>query len=138
VLIRFAHLAVTNAFAAMRLLPRSDRDKDIEILTLRHQLTVLQRNLDDHTVSFTPADRAFLAALLNSLPRGVMQQLQLLVSSDTVVSADYYVRTGEGPIMAGGFKGWLQHSLVDGVLWCQGSLVCRVSWCVGIVVRRGR
>ena len=36
-LIRFAYLAVTNAFAALRLLPRSDRDKDIEILALRHR-----------------------------------------------------------------------------------------------------
>jgi putative transposase len=42
VLIRFAYLAATNAFAASRLLPRSDRDKDIEILALPHQLTVVQ------------------------------------------------------------------------------------------------
>ena len=54
VLIRFAYLAMTNAFAALRLLPRSDRDKDIEILDLRHQLTALQRNLNGHRVRFTP------------------------------------------------------------------------------------
>ena len=40
---RLAYLAVTNAFAALRLLPMSDRDKDVEILVLRHQLAVLQR-----------------------------------------------------------------------------------------------
>jgi putative transposase len=85
VLIRFAYLAVTNAFAALRLLPRSDGDKDIEILALRHQLTVLQRNLDGHRVQFTPADRAFLAALLSSLPRSAVRRLQLLVSPDTVL-----------------------------------------------------
>jgi putative transposase len=34
-----------NAFALLRLLPISDRNKDIEILALRHQLTVLQRHL---------------------------------------------------------------------------------------------
>jgi putative transposase len=31
---------VTNTFALLRLLPMSDRDKDIEILALRHQLLV--------------------------------------------------------------------------------------------------
>jgi hypothetical protein len=37
-------LGITNAFALLRLLPGSDRDKDIEILSLRHQLAVLQRS----------------------------------------------------------------------------------------------
>jgi putative transposase len=32
VLLRLAYLGVTNAFALLRLLPRSDRDKDAEIL----------------------------------------------------------------------------------------------------------
>jgi hypothetical protein len=36
-LVRLAYLAVSNAFAALRLLPMSDRDKDIEILALRHR-----------------------------------------------------------------------------------------------------
>ena len=84
-LIRFAYLAVTNAFAALRLLPRSDRDKDIEILALRHQLNVLQRHLDGRRVRFTPAERAFLAALVCSLPRGTMRRLQLLVNPDTIL-----------------------------------------------------
>ncbi|WP_214324730.1 hypothetical protein [Nonomuraea sediminis] len=44
-LLRLAYLAVTNTFAALRLLPMSDRDKDVEILDLRHQITVLQRQL---------------------------------------------------------------------------------------------
>ncbi len=42
-LLRLAYLTVTNAFAVLRLLPSSDRDKDVEILALRHQLAVLQR-----------------------------------------------------------------------------------------------
>jgi hypothetical protein len=41
VLLRLAYLAVTNTFTLLRLLPRSERDKDIEILVLRHQLLVL-------------------------------------------------------------------------------------------------
>jgi len=45
VLVRLAYLAVSNAFAVLRLLPMNDRDKDIEILALRHQINVLQRQL---------------------------------------------------------------------------------------------
>jgi hypothetical protein len=37
VLLRLAYLGVTNAFALLRLLPMSDRDKDVEILALRHR-----------------------------------------------------------------------------------------------------
>ncbi|MEU5029257.1 hypothetical protein [Streptomyces milbemycinicus] len=44
-LLRLAYLTVTNAFALLRLLPMSDRDKDAEILALRHQITALERQL---------------------------------------------------------------------------------------------
>jgi len=45
VLLRLAYLGVTNVFASLRLLPASDRDKDVEILVLRHQIMVLERQL---------------------------------------------------------------------------------------------
>jgi putative transposase len=45
VLLRLAYLGVANVFALLRLLPMSSRDKDAEILALRHQLLVLQRQL---------------------------------------------------------------------------------------------
>src|SRR3954452_23686950 len=67
-LLRLAYLVITNAFALLRLLPGSDRDKDVEILALRHQLAVLHRQLDGQRVHFDPADRAWLAALLHQLP----------------------------------------------------------------------
>jgi hypothetical protein len=85
VLLRLAYLGVTNTFALLRLLPRSHRDKDAEILTLRHQIAVLQRQLGDQRVQFRPADRALLAALLNPLPDPVVQRLRLLVRPDTIV-----------------------------------------------------
>ncbi|MFD9946273.1 hypothetical protein ACFWYW_30585 [Nonomuraea sp. NPDC059023] len=44
--LRLPYLTVTNAFATLRLLPMSDRDKDVEILALRHQVTVLERQLN--------------------------------------------------------------------------------------------
>ncbi|MBG0824933.1 transposase [Planomonospora sp. ID91781] len=85
-LLRLAYLAVTNTFAALRLLPMSDRDKDVEILALRHHITVLERQLGVGTrVRFAPEDRAFLAALLTSLPREILCRLRLLVRPDTVL-----------------------------------------------------
>jgi len=36
VLLHLAYQGITNAFALLRLLPGSDRDKDAEILALRH------------------------------------------------------------------------------------------------------
>ena len=78
-LLRLAYLGVTNALAMLRLLPMSDRAKDAEILALRHQITVLQRQLHGEKVRFTPADRALLAALLHRLPRDVLRQIRLLV-----------------------------------------------------------
>ncbi len=44
VLLRLAYLPLTSTFTFMRLLlPMSDQEKNIEILALRHQLIVLQR-----------------------------------------------------------------------------------------------
>jgi hypothetical protein len=62
VLLRLIYLGVANVFALLRLLPVSNRDKDAEILALRHQLSVLQRQLGPGRVRFTTADRALLAA----------------------------------------------------------------------------
>jgi putative transposase len=67
--LRLAYLGVRNAFAFLRLLPMSDRDKDVEILALRHQLSVLHRQLGTEKVQFDSSDRAFLAALLHLLQR---------------------------------------------------------------------
>lgn len=77
-LLRLAYLTVTNAFAALRLLPMSARDKDVEILTLRHQATVLERQLGADRVKFAPTDRALLSALLAPLPGEVVRRLRLL------------------------------------------------------------
>jgi transposase len=85
VLLRLAYLGVTNVFALLRLLPVSSRDKDAEILALRHQLWVLQRQLGPGRVRFTPRDRVLLAALLHRLPRDVLKRLHLVVRPDTVL-----------------------------------------------------
>jgi putative transposase len=69
----------------LRLLPMSDRAKDAEILALRHQIMVLERQLYGQKPRFTPADRAFLAALLHRLPRNVLRRVRLLVRPETVL-----------------------------------------------------
>jgi transposase InsO family protein len=59
--------------------------KDTEILALRHQITVLERQLCGEKIRFTPADRAFLAALLYNLPRDVLRRIRMLVRPETVL-----------------------------------------------------
>lgn len=84
-LLRLAYLGIANAFAMLRLLPMSDREKDVEILALRHQIGVLERQLNGQQVRFHASDRAFLASLLHGLPREVLRRMRLLVRPDTVL-----------------------------------------------------
>ena len=81
--LQFAYLAVLRLSGWLALLARSDRAKDAEILILRHQLAVLQRQVKTPRLSW--ADRAILAALARLLPRSQLRQLQLLVSPRTLM-----------------------------------------------------
>ncbi|CAM5723701.1 integrase core domain-containing protein [Streptomyces hirsutus] len=82
-LLRLAYLAATNIFTLLRLLPMSDREKDVEILALRHQLLILQRQVAKP--AFTDTDRVVLAGLLHHLPREKLHHLLLLVRPDTIL-----------------------------------------------------
>lgn len=84
-LLRRAYLGASNAFALLRLLPMSDRDKDAQILASRHQLAVLQRQIGPQRIRFTPSDRALLAALLHRLLRRVLKHLHLVARPGTVL-----------------------------------------------------
>jgi hypothetical protein len=55
---RLPYLALSTAVSLMRLLPMSNREKDLEILALRHQLTVLQRQMVKPQLTWP--DRALL------------------------------------------------------------------------------
>jgi hypothetical protein len=50
--LRFAYLAVLRVFGWLALLARSDRAKDAEILILRHQVAVLQRQVKPPRLSW--------------------------------------------------------------------------------------
>jgi putative transposase len=67
VLSKLAYLAVCRSMQALVLLARGDAAKDLEILVLRHQLSVLRRQIS--RPRFEPADRALLAAVSRMLPR---------------------------------------------------------------------
>jgi hypothetical protein len=62
----------------------SDRDRDVEILALRHR-RMLERQLGIQKVRSDAGDRALPAALLYRLPRDVLHRVRLLVRPDTVL-----------------------------------------------------
>jgi putative transposase len=83
VLLRLAYLVLLRVFGWLALLARSDRAKDTEILILRHQVAVLQRQVK--TLRLPWADRAVMAALVRLLPRGQLGQLHLIISPRTLL-----------------------------------------------------
>ncbi|WP_344897837.1 hypothetical protein, partial [Nonomuraea antimicrobica] len=74
---------MTTTFSFLGLLLRTNRDKEIEILVLRHQLMVLQRQAAKPV--FMPTDRFLLAGLLHRLPTDKLRHLVLLVRPDTIL-----------------------------------------------------
>jgi putative transposase len=72
-----------RVFGWLALLARSDRAKDAEILILRHQVAVLQRQVKTPRLSW--ADRGVLAALAWLLPRSHLRQLRLIISPRTLL-----------------------------------------------------
>jgi putative transposase len=81
--LRFGYLAVLRVFGWLALLARSDRAKDAEILLLRHQVAVLQRQAGTPKLSW--ADRAILSALARLLPCRHLRQLRLIISPRTLL-----------------------------------------------------
>jgi putative transposase len=67
VLVGFVYIVVCQLFALVLLLARSDCSKELEILLLRHELSILRRQARRPQVA--PRDRLVLAALSRVLPR---------------------------------------------------------------------
>jgi putative transposase len=75
--LRFVFLLITRVAAWLRLSRREEAWKTGEILILRHQLAVLQRQ-QPRRPRLNWAERALLAALLNVIPKAHRQALRLL------------------------------------------------------------
>ena len=79
--LRLIYQVFAKLLSWMVLHARSDTAKEIEILVLRHQLTVLQRRKPRPRTSWT--DRAVLTALTRLLP--TRRRLGLLVTPSTIL-----------------------------------------------------
>jgi hypothetical protein len=67
VLSQLAYFALWRSIQLLALLTCGDAAKDLELLVLRHQLSVLRRQVPRPRLE--PADRALLAAISRVLPR---------------------------------------------------------------------
>jgi putative transposase len=87
VCLRFVYLLVVRSLAAGRFAGRGDDGKTIEILLLRHQLAVLQRQLmaTGKRPKLNWADRALIALLHRLIPKARRVRLRLIVAPDTVL-----------------------------------------------------
>jgi hypothetical protein len=93
-------LTLCRSIQLLALLARGDAAKDLEILVLRHQLTVLRRQVQRPRLE--PTDRALLAAISRMLPRSrwscflVTPQTLLRWHRRLVADAWTYPRRGLG------------------------------------------
>ena len=82
--LRLVYLIITRVFSWLRLSRRDEAWKSAEILLLRHQVTVLQRQTRTRP-KMTWADRALLAALLELIPTRRHASLRLIIAPQTVL-----------------------------------------------------
>src|SRR5450755_2633967 len=82
--LRFAFLLITRLVSWLRLSRREESWKTAEILILRHQLAVLQRQ-QPRRANLDWAGRALLATLHGVIPKARRHGLRLLVTPDTIL-----------------------------------------------------
>jgi putative transposase len=82
--LRFMFLLTTRLAACLRLARREETWRTAEVLILRRQLAVSQRQ-QPRRPKLTRADRALLATLLSVVPKARRHGLRLLVTQDTIV-----------------------------------------------------
>ena len=80
---RLLYLIFLRLCGWLALLPRSDNVKNTEIMVLRHQIAVLQRQVGSPRMSW--ADRAILAGLTQRLSTAHRRQLSLIVTPRTLL-----------------------------------------------------
>jgi putative transposase len=100
VLPKLVYLTLCRSIQLLALLARGDAAKDLELIVLRHQLSVLRRQRPRPKLE--PADRALLTAISRVLPRSrwscflVTPQTLLRWHRRLVASAWTYPRRGPG------------------------------------------
>ena len=82
--LRFVFLLITRVASWLRLSRHEEAWQTAEILILRHQLAVLQRQ-QPRRPNLNWADRALLATLHGVIPKARRQGLRLLVTPDTIL-----------------------------------------------------
>jgi putative transposase len=102
---KLAYLTLCRSTRLLVLLARGEAAKDLKILVLRHQLTVLRRQT--HRPRLEPADRALFAAISRAVPRNrwscflVKPATLLRWHRRLVAGAWTYTRRGHGATTAG-------------------------------------
>jgi hypothetical protein len=84
--LRLVYLTISRLFGWLQLSRHSDSWKSAEILLLRHQLTVLQRQAAVRP-KLSWADRALIALLLDVIPKQRRAALRLIVTPETIALA---------------------------------------------------
>jgi putative transposase len=83
--LKLIFLIVTRAVSLLGLSRREVWWKDAEILILRHQLAVAQREQPRAHARLTWPDRAWLALLARTLPAGRLAGLRLIVTASSIL-----------------------------------------------------
>jgi hypothetical protein len=83
--LKLIFLVVSRAMSLLRLSRREDWWKDAEILMLRHQLAVTQRQRPRVRARLTWPDRAWLALLAGTLPIDRLAGIRLIVTPATIM-----------------------------------------------------
>ena len=107
--VSLVYVLACRLFELVVLLRRGERSKELEILVLRHELSILRRQV--RRPQFTPRDRLLLAALSRVLPRRSWQAF--LVRPETLLRWPNTGRTRTGVRVGRG-------SIVKCVTWFCG------------------
>jgi hypothetical protein len=103
VLVSFVYVVACRLFALVLLLARSDRSKELELLVLRHELSILRRQA--RRPQLTESDRLVLTVLSRVMPRRSWQAF--LVSLKRCCAGTGGSSPAAGPIRTGGRAGHL-------------------------------
>src|SRR5260370_19517413 len=83
--LKLVFLVVSRVMSLLRLSRRESWWKDAEILMLRHQLAVAERERPKARARLTGPDRAWLALLAGTVPAGRLAGMRLLVTPGTTL-----------------------------------------------------